>query len=138
MDIMRPPLEQQVAPAPWLVARSRVDVPALVRKALTIHPNASVDEIIGQLADWGVQVSGIIVSMWTMKWKREAEHTKSNNVPGKAAENVEDTDLYCTCSEERCSCGKPAPPWWHQYCCGVRATKQQITARDKFIEHAPT
>lgn len=138
MDIMRPPLEGQVSPAPWLVARSRVDVPALIRKALTIHSSASVNEIVAQLADWGVQVSGIIVSMWMMKWKQEAEQAKPDNLPGKAAGNADDAELYCTCSEDPCSCGKPTPPWWHQYCCGVRVTKQQIKERDKFFEHAAT
>lgn len=138
MDIMRPPLEGQVAPAPWLVSRSAVDVPALIRKALTIHPNAGVDEIVAQLAAWGVQVSGIIVSMWMMKWKEQAEQEKPDEVPGKATSKTNDAELYCTCSEESCTCGKPAPPWWHQYCCGVRVTKQQIKERDTFFEHAQT
>jgi len=137
MDIMRPPLERQVAPAPWLLARSRVDVPALISKALTAHPNASVDEIVSQLAAWGVQVSGIIISMWVMKWKQEAEQAKPAAIPGKAAGNSEDGDLYCTCDNAPCTCGKPAP-WWHQYCCGVRVTKQQIKERDEFFEHAAT
>lgn len=135
---MRPTLEQQVSPAPWLVTRSRVNVPALIRKALAIHPSAGADEIVGQLADWGVQASGIIVSMWMMRWKHETEQTTSIEVPGKAADHVEDTDLYCTCSEGTCSCGRPAPPWWQQYCCGVRITKQQIKERDNFFEHAAT
>jgi hypothetical protein len=138
MDIMRPPLEQQVAPAPWLVARSRVDVPVLIRKSLGIHPNASVDEIVSQLAAWGVQVSGIIISMWMMKWKQEAEQANRDDLPGKAAGNTEDADLYCTCSEQPCGCGRPGPTWWHQYCCCVRVTKQQIKERDRFFEHATT
>jgi hypothetical protein len=138
MDIMRPPLEGQVSPAPWLVARSRVDVPSLISKALTAHPTASVDEIVSQLAAWGVQVSGIIVSMWMMKWNEQTEQARPEAILRKAAGNPENADLYCTCSEEPCTCGKPTPPWWHQYCCGVRVTKQQITDRDKFFEHAAT
>lgn len=43
MDIMRPPLEGRVSPAPWLVTRSRTDAPGLIGKAMTIHPDAGVD-----------------------------------------------------------------------------------------------
>lgn len=138
MDIMRPPLEGQVSPAPWLVSRSRVDVPALISKALTAHPNSSVDEIVSQLAAWGVQVSGIIVSMWMMKWKQQTEQARFEAIPREAADNADNADLYCTCDDEPCMCGKRVPPWWHQYCCGVRVTKQQIKKRDKFFEHAAT
>lgn len=67
MDIMGPSLEQQVAPAPWLVARSNADLPSLIRKAHTNQPGAGVDDIVRQLSDWGVQVSGIVVSMWVRK-----------------------------------------------------------------------
>ena len=138
MDIMRPPLERQVSPAPWLLARSRVDVPALFRKVLTIHPNASVDEIASQLADWGVPVSGIIISMWMMTWKEQMERAKPDDLPGKSAGNAEAGVLYCTCCEEPCTCGKSPPAWWHQYCCGVQVTKDQIRKRDKYFEHART
>lgn len=138
MDIMRPPLDNQVSPAPWLVARSAVDVPSLIRKSLTVHPNARVDEIASQLTAWGVQVSGIIISMWMMKWKQEAGQEKLDELPENTAGCAEDADLYCTCSEQPCTCGKPGSPWWHQYCCGVRVTKQQIKERDKFFEHAAT
>lgn len=67
MDIMRPPLNKQVSPAPWLVARSNVDVPSMIRKAHTKQPGASVDDIVRQLCERGMQVSGIIVSMWVRK-----------------------------------------------------------------------
>jgi len=70
MDIMRPPLEQQVSPAPWLVARNRVDMPALIRKSLRQHPTAKVDDIVRQLGDWGVQVSGTVVAMWMIKLRK--------------------------------------------------------------------
>src|SRR5690606_30166345 len=116
MDIMRPPRDRQVSPAPWLVARSAMDVPALIRNALTIHPNASVDEITSHLTAWGVQVWGTIISMWMMKRKEQSEQAKPDDLPGKAADNAEDGDLYCTCCEESCTCGKPSPAWWHQYC----------------------
>ena len=138
MDIMRPPLEQQVSPAPWLVARRAVDVRALTRKALTIHPNASVDEIVRQLAVWGVQVSGVIVSMWLMKWREQTAGSKPDGVSGSAASKAEDVDSYCVCSEEPCTCGQPSPAWWHQYCCGLRVTNEQIKERDKFFNHAAT
>lgn len=138
MDIMRPPLDGQVSPAPWLVARSAVDVPALIRKGLTIHPNASVDEIASQLAAWGVQVSGIIILMWVMKWKEQTEEAKPDDLAGQVAGHAEDVDLYCTCCEEPCTCGKPSPAWWHQYCCGVHVTKDQLRERDKYFEHART
>lgn len=64
MDILRPSLIQQVAPAPWLVARNNVNAPELIRRALTQQPEASIDDIIRQLSVWGVQMSGIVVSMW--------------------------------------------------------------------------
>lgn len=111
MDIMRLPLEGQVSPAPWLVARSRVDASALIRKALAIHPNAGTDKIVRQLAAWGMQVSGIIVSMWMMRWKGQAERAKPDEKRGNAASKEDVADLYRTCSEESCTCQKPAAPW---------------------------
>jgi hypothetical protein len=38
MDIMRPPLQQQVSPVPWLLIRNNVDGPLLIGKALTARP----------------------------------------------------------------------------------------------------
>ncbi|MCA9142342.1 MAG: hypothetical protein H6823_26170 [Planctomycetaceae bacterium] len=64
MDILRPSSIQQVAPAPWLFARNNVNAPELIRRALTQQPEASIDDIIRQLSVWGVQMSGIVVSMW--------------------------------------------------------------------------
>jgi hypothetical protein len=69
MDIMTPSLEQQPSPAPWLVRRSRIDVPRLIRSAMELNPDATVDQVVAQLARWNVQVSGIIVAMWLAKWK---------------------------------------------------------------------
>jgi hypothetical protein len=89
MDIMRPPPDEQVAPAPWLVARDAAEVPALVRKAMTNHPKATVDEVVSQLAAWGAQVSGIIASMWMMEWNKRAEPTKPNNLTEQRAANTE-------------------------------------------------
>lgn len=136
MDIMRPPLEQQVAPAPWLVARSKVDLPGLIRRVLTRQPDASVDDIVRQLSSWGVQVSGVVVSMWMVALREQKLHAAVARTSSEAAGS---TGAYCTCSDPLCSCGKPRhPAWWHQYCCGVQVTKHQIEARDKFFEHAAT
>ena len=73
MDIMRPSIEQQVAPAPWMVTRSVEDVPTLIKEAVRRRPSASVDDIVGQLAARGVQVSGIIVAMWMRKLDERTE-----------------------------------------------------------------
>jgi hypothetical protein len=136
MDIVLPPLEQQVAPAPWLVARSNVDVPRLIRRALTQQPDASVDDIVQQLSSWGVQVSGVIVSMWMTRLRDQEVMAIAAQTSSEALTSAE---TYCTCSDEPCSCGKAnQPAWWHQYCCGVHVTKQQIKERDKFFEHAAT
>ena len=71
MSIMRPSLEQQVAPAPWLVSRHKADVPAMIRKIHTEQPDLNVDGIVCQLGRLGVQVSGIIVCMWVQKLRQE-------------------------------------------------------------------
>ena len=71
MGIMRPPLEQQVSPAPWLVTRANVDVPGLIQQALAQTPDATVDDIVRQLGALRVQVSGIIVSMWMLKLREQ-------------------------------------------------------------------
>ena len=76
MDILRPPLEQQVSPVPWLLIRSNVDVPSLIGKALTARPNATVDDVVKQLSAWGAQASGIIVFMSMLKWKEQAAATR--------------------------------------------------------------
>ena len=41
MDSLRPPLEQQVSRAPWLVSRKNVDVPSLMMKVLMQSPDAT-------------------------------------------------------------------------------------------------
>lgn len=73
MDILRPPLEQQVSPVPWLLIRNNVDVPSLIGKALTARPNTTVDDVVSA---WGAQASGIIVSMSMLKWKEQAAATR--------------------------------------------------------------
>lgn len=64
MDIMMPPLRQQAPPAPWLLRREKVDLPRLISAALTIKPDATIDEVVAQLECWRAQVSGIVVGMW--------------------------------------------------------------------------
>lgn len=64
MDIMMPPLKQQPSPAPWLRRRERIDLPRLIEAALSLKPDASIDDVVAQLGSWGVQVSGIVVGMW--------------------------------------------------------------------------
>ena len=64
MDIMMPSLRQQASPAPWLVRREKVNLALLINAALTIKPDATIDEVVAQLERWGKQVSGIVVGMW--------------------------------------------------------------------------
>ena len=82
MDIMMPRLEQQPSPAPWLVRRSRIDLPRVIRAAMEQNLNASVDQLVTQLAGWNVQASGIIVAMWLAQWKRRPP--KSWGITGNA------------------------------------------------------
>ena len=63
MDIMMPSLRQQASPAPWLVRREKVNLPRLINAALTLKPDATIDEVVAQLERWGTQVSGIVVGM---------------------------------------------------------------------------
>jgi hypothetical protein len=78
MDIMMPRLEQQPSPAPWLVRRSRIDLPRLIRAAMEQNPDASVDQVVTQLAAWNVQASGIIVAMWLAQWKTSSAEGMPN------------------------------------------------------------
>jgi hypothetical protein len=64
MDILQPPLEQQASPAPWRLARQRIDVRSLVKRIHSERPFADADEIVAVLADWGIQTSGIWVAHW--------------------------------------------------------------------------
>jgi hypothetical protein len=75
MDIMMPRLEQQPSPAPWLIRRSRVDLPRHIRAAVEQNPDASVDQVVTQLASWNAQTSGIIVAMWLARRKAFVETT---------------------------------------------------------------
>ena len=79
MDIMMPRLEQQPSPAPWLVRRSRIDLPRLIRAAMEQNLDASVDQVVTQLAGWNVQASGIIVAMWFAQWKTSSAKTMGNS-----------------------------------------------------------
>jgi hypothetical protein len=71
MDIMGPPLQQQVSPAPWLIARHRTDVRAMVAKILESHPDASPDEIVRVLADRNVQANGVLVAQQVLDFRTE-------------------------------------------------------------------
>lgn len=75
---MMPPLEQQPSPAPWLVRRARVDLPGLIRAVLAQNPDASVDQVVAQLAQWNVDASATIVAMWLAKWKTYLNEENSN------------------------------------------------------------
>ena len=78
MDIMMPRLEQQPSPAPWLVRRSRADLPRLIRTAVEQNPGATVDQVVAQLARWNIQASGIIVAMWFAKWNESSAEVREN------------------------------------------------------------
>ena len=79
MDIMMPRLEQQPSPAPWLIRRSRIDLPRVIRAAMEQNLNASVDQVVTQLAGRNVQASGIIVAMWLAQWKTSSAEIMGNN-----------------------------------------------------------
>ena len=140
MDIMRPPLDQQVSPALWLAIRNNVDVPSSIAGALIQTPDASADDIVNQLRDWGVQVSGIIVCMWMLRWKEHlasiptADERESDRQNGQSPQ----AKLYCKCDQQPCTCGKSRSPRWQHYYCGVRLTANQETALDEFFECAAT
>jgi hypothetical protein len=92
MDLLTPRLEQQVSPAPWSVLRSRIDLPSLIRAAIEQQPDASVDEVVAQLARWHVQASGIIVAMWLPRLKTSAVTPGSHRQEGNLVEKVEKND----------------------------------------------
>ena len=137
MDIMRPPLEQQVAPAPWLVPRSNVDVPALIRRTLTQQPDASVDDIVRQLGVWGVQMSGIIVFMWMprLRGQEVAEQIADGQSSAIEASPSHEITSSCSCNPLPCICCEPTSAWRHQDCCGILVSEEQTKSRDKYLEH---
>jgi hypothetical protein len=73
MDIMLPPLGQQVSPPPWVVRRHNIDVPRLIREKFRRQSDAAIDELVADLAAAGVQVSGIIVAMWIQELAGEED-----------------------------------------------------------------
>jgi hypothetical protein len=70
MDIERPPIEGQVEPAPWLVARGRVNVPGLVDGILQDDPDASVQQVLHLLARRNVQANGALVAQRVLDFRR--------------------------------------------------------------------
>jgi hypothetical protein len=78
MDIMMPRLEHQPSPAPWLFRHSRINMPRLIATAMEQNPDASVDQVVTQLAAWNVQASGIIVAMWLAQWKTSSAEAMQN------------------------------------------------------------
>jgi hypothetical protein len=136
MDTMRPPLERQVAPAPWLVNQSTVDAPASIQQALAHQPDASIDDIVRLLNDWKVQISGIVVAMWVLKFReqKEAARFESERLPTSSAVASPAGISYCNCDPLPCTCCKPTPDWWHQYCCDVPLTEAQMKARDRYLK----
>jgi hypothetical protein len=64
-----------------LVIRKAVDVPLMIAKTLVHSPDATIDEIVDQLGEAGVQVSGVIVSMWLSRWREQATAIPSVDRP---------------------------------------------------------
>ena len=140
MDIMLPPLEQQVSPPPWLAIRNNVDVPSLIARALMQSPDANLDGIVTQLRDWGVQMSGIIVSMWLMRWK-EHSAVKKSEVSRESHRQIGKSPavaLYRKCEQQLCTRGWPWSPRWQHYYCSVLLTEDQAIAIDDFFRNATT
>jgi hypothetical protein len=79
MDIMMPPLKQQPSPAPWLRRRERIDLARFIDAALALQPEAGIDDVVAQLGRWGIQVSGIVISMWMSGPDRPPRWTKDGH-----------------------------------------------------------
>jgi len=67
MDIMLPPLHDQVAPAPWLERKAGIDLPAVIRDIRHARPAASLSEVIAELAARHIDVDGAAVVTWLQR-----------------------------------------------------------------------
>ena len=138
MDIMRPPLNQRGSPVPWIVVRNNVDVPSLIAGALIQTVDASADDVVKQLRKCGLQVSGIVVSMWLSKWTTHsgAVPTAVDQASGCQMSQTPEVELYCKCDQQLCTRGKSRSPRWQGYYCGVRLTANQKKVLDEFFNRA--
>jgi hypothetical protein len=85
MDIMGPPPEEQVAPAPWLAARRNVDVFGLVDRILQEDPEASLQKVLSTLASWNVQANGVLVAQQILDFRQQGQAGSSLVSPEKKA-----------------------------------------------------
>lgn len=137
MDIMRPPLNRQVSPAPWLVAHHNLDLPKLIQQAHAQLQDKDIDSIVRLLSDWQIQVSGIVVAMWMLKLREQDEAARfaEDQLSASMTSSPHTNKSYCNCDPLPCTCCKPTPDWWHQYCCDVQLSAEQANARDRY--HKP-
>jgi hypothetical protein len=49
MDIMMPPINEQAAPAPWLIQRAHTDVPRFISELRRREPDVSLAMVAGEL-----------------------------------------------------------------------------------------
>jgi hypothetical protein len=64
MDIMLPPLHDQVSPAPWLERKEEIDLPAVIRDILHHRPQASLEDLVAELHARHIDVDGAAVATW--------------------------------------------------------------------------
>ena len=72
MDIMMPGVNEQPAPAPWLLHREHVNVPRLICELAARQPNATPQQIDKELKKRGVDAPRELIAVWLRDCKNSA------------------------------------------------------------------
>jgi hypothetical protein len=86
MDIMGPKPDEEIAPAPWVIAWRNLDIRSSVSRILRDNPGASPDQIVGMLADWSFQANGALVAQQVQEFRRQPRPETISGYGGAAGE----------------------------------------------------
>mgnify|MGYP006953663114 CR=1 FL=1 len=73
MDIMAPPLEEQVSPAPWLAVRYSPAVHEAIQECLDRPRKTTADEVVAELARLGIDANGTLVAQKLRQARKAGE-----------------------------------------------------------------
>ncbi len=88
MDIAGPSFEEYVSPAPWWASGGELGVRRAVQQCIQRRPGASVDELVAELTQRGVEVNGALVAQQLLELAPPAPAEQTAQAESREAELV--------------------------------------------------
>lgn len=81
MDIAGPKPEEQAGPKPWIVPQHCLDKVTLVRREIAERPQASVEDIVDELARRNVRVSSTLSAAEMLRYRMQRVKDRGRRRP---------------------------------------------------------